>query len=391
MYIAAPYSRCDSQRGATLLLILLVMLSLGLVFGLGHRSRIFDGGAHPGFLVHSRLQDGRQALLQWAGQRITRTTPTLTPPGFLPYPDRNGDGNYDGTSDCLSGTGVAQNSWRTGRLPYVGERLPCESRDRGRAEASASASPMARRAMMSLDIREHDNEMLWYAASVNVLDDDRIGSYPDISVSSLMQRNSGWLTVCSQDGRLLGTDAAFVVIAPGKPLPGQRRRGRSPGRQQFLDAYPLTGAAPCDDLRESNADDNTIFIANSGAAHGPPFNDQLTFVRRNEYVSHLALAQARQLAALLQQHPFPYAARAGSRDGQCVAGLLHGNLPLRNGPSCSAMQQIPPYLADGHTAQYTQIHYTRSPDGERVTLAFEHCAMRFTVSNGGVSHAPGRC
>lgn len=391
MCTAAHYPRSVGQRGATLLLIMLVMLSLGVVLGLGNASHVFEGETHPDLSVNSRLRDARLALLQWAGQRLTLTTPTLTPPGFLPYPDRNGDGNYDGTSDCLSGTGLAQNSWRAGRLPFLGERLPCESRNRGRAEASASAAATASRAMMSLDIREHDGEMLWYAASVNVLDDDRIGTYPDISVASLLQRNSGWLTVCTQDGRLLSTDVAFVVIAPGVALPGQRRRAKAPGRQQFLDAYPLAGAAPCNGVLESNADNNTIFIANSGIGHVTPFNDRLTFVRRNEYVSHLALAQARQLAGLLQLQPFPYAARSGSGDGQCVPGLLDGRLPLRNGPSCSAMQQIPLYLADGHNAQYTQVHYTRSPDGERVTLAFEHCAMRFTVSHGGFSYAPGRC
>lgn len=390
-YGPARHGHRDRQHGAMLLLILLVVLTVGVGLGLGRTAPVLDGGAHGGALIHSRLQDGRRALLLWAGQRLTHTAPTLTPPGFLPYPDRNGDGNYDGTSDCLSGTGVARHAWRIGRLPYQGERLPCESRDRGRAEASVSAALPSRRAMMALDVREYNDEMLWYAASANVLDDDRIGTYPDISVSGLMRRDSGWLLVCAQDGRLLATDVAFVVIAPGPALAGQRRRGKAPARQQFLDAYPLAGPPPCNDVLESNADDNMIFIANSGASGGPPFNDQLTLVRRNEYVSRLALAQARQLAELLQLQPFPYAAGSGNNQGQCVPGLLDGRLPLSSTASCAAMQRVPPYLADVRSPQYTQLHYTRSPGGEQITLAFEHCAMRFTIRRGEFSYAPAQC
>ena len=391
MQLLMPDPTLHRQSGAGLLLILLVLLPLAVAFGLLAPARHSHNNAHRGMLIHTRLQDARQALLAWAGPRLTQTAATRTPPGFLPYPDRNGDGNYDGTADCLSGTGVANHAWRTGRLPFKGERLPCESRDHARAEVFATAAMPAQRALASLNIREHEDEMLWYAASVNVLDDDRIGNYPDISVSSLMQRDSGWLTVCAQNGQLLAADVAFVVLAPGPALPGQRRRGAAPGRQQFLDAFPLEGSAPCNNATESNADNNTIFIANSGATQGPPFNDQLTFVRRNEYVSRLALAQARYLAGLLQQQPFPYAAGVGSSDGRCVAGQIDGHLPLLGGPSCAAMHLIPPWLEGSRNPQYVQLRYMRSPAGDQVTLVFDHCAMRFTISHGGFSYAPAQC
>ncbi|MEM7026669.1 MAG: hypothetical protein AAF410_00405, partial [Pseudomonadota bacterium] len=44
-------------------------------------------------------------------------------PGMLPFPDRNGDGDYDGNSDCT--TGAVTNNLLLGRIPWQGQDNPC--------------------------------------------------------------------------------------------------------------------------------------------------------------------------------------------------------------------------------------------------------------------------
>ena len=83
------------QRGVVLLVMLAVLL-LGSAFFLVQRLNLASEAMLRDETTEHALAEARAALLGWALGHPGR-------PGMLPYPDRNADGNYDGSSDCPSG------------------------------------------------------------------------------------------------------------------------------------------------------------------------------------------------------------------------------------------------------------------------------------------------
>lgn len=385
MSLKPPSAAVRSQHGAALLLAMLLLFLLLLPL----MQPAWRSPSAPLDETGQALHVARRALLHWATARQHQGKAPLSM-GLLPYPDRDGDGNYDGTADCLSGSGLGQEAWRIGRLPFRGERWPCEGRALYQPEARDDAEHATRQVLRSLQVEMPDGP-LWYAASINVLDDDRMGRYPDASVAQLMSLRSGWLTLCRQDGALLAQDLAFIVIAPGPALPGQRRRARAPSRQHFLEGQPLQGSAPCHRQRESNADGDRVFVAPSHQHDLPAFNDRLLPVSRREYASHLARVQALQIARWLQEQ-WPPPAAAGE-DGRCQPGRLHGALPVIAAPECPLAAGIPSWLlpAARDNPHYRQLTYERDSAGQRVWLSFTGCAMRFEITRREIRHALPFC
>ena len=164
-----PSYRCDTQRGAALL-VLLVIISVAALYLFTDRLSVAQVRDERERKTADALSQAKQALVGRAAIDINR-------PGSLPCPDTNGDGSAQGFvgNDCPSYIGWLP--WKTLGLP---------------------------------DLRDADGERLWYVLS-NTLRDD--GSAEPINSDTPMS--------VTLDGN---ADMAAVIIAPGAPLPGQNGR-----------------------------------------------------------------------------------------------------------------------------------------------------------------------
>jgi len=218
-------------------------------------------------------------------------------PGGMPFPDRHGDGNYDGQSDCppaineqaVGGTPALA----LGRLPWLGQTAPCESFP---TMGGLAGNP-----------RDGAGESLWYAVSGNLLRFN-LGTYfggvaaetdpavnwfdpfvspPDTTdAPDVDDPPFDWLTVCDASGAVLSSRVAFVVIAPGAPVYRgdlgtgrlQSRAGAAPNPNEYLDRIVIAGAT-CD-TDNANADGQFVMaadaeLASTAGAAVDGFNDRL--------------------------------------------------------------------------------------------------------------------
>ncbi|MDK2123171.1 hypothetical protein [Parachitinimonas caeni] len=279
-YPAHPRPR--SQRGNTILLFLLVA-------GVGLMSLILSKLNTPNNQT-IREQQGTQPALNLAktalmGWALGRDDNLPVPPGLLPYPDRNADGNYDGFADCPSGAAPLTNNLFLGKLAWQGEIGPCESRDAG----------MPRQDSLSGELRDGAGERLWYVASQNVLDDAAGGSYTNLPGTAgnryITPANlktpplHPWLTVCNANGQVLSNQVAFIVIAPGEALTGQVRNGAAPAPANYLDRYTISGGTPPCNGVINHAVNNLVFV---NADPTNSFNDRIAYVTRDQFIDQLA-------------------------------------------------------------------------------------------------------
>ena len=107
------------------------------------------------------LKTAKLALMGWAVNHPVY-------PGALPMPDRNGDGDYDGDSDCYNG-GAIGNNLLLGKLPWRDAPGPCKD--------SALLSGLG------INVTDSSGEQLWYAVSHNLVYETP--EYPFISLSIL--------------------------------------------------------------------------------------------------------------------------------------------------------------------------------------------------------------
>ena len=245
---------------AALLLALLCAASLALAWAARTTAR-----DHEAATFHS-LQLAREALLAYAADRAIDAG---VGPGYLPCPDRDGDGWAEPTCGSLAGdSGQAQ---RLGLLPWKTLGLP--------------------------ELRDAEGEPLWYAvstrhkgllncaASVACVDMTPATALGTISVRDA---SGAWL----HDGRLgdaaraIEGGAAAVVIAPGAPIAraggsATQARGCAPGTcspASFLDLAPgLDDNASFQDRSDARAANGDGFIAGpvSGADGARLVNDRL--------------------------------------------------------------------------------------------------------------------
>ncbi len=274
------------------------------------------------------LAAARQALIGWAVAE-----PDF--PGGLPFPDRNGDGDYDGNSDCTSVTalpaGTPTPDIAIGRLPWRGLTTPCQNTSLGG---------------LSSNLRDGAGEGLWYAVSANLL---RVGDCsnvippqvdwaepfgthlppgttcpPPALPSPFPKTPFNWLTVLDANGAVLSDRVAFVVIAPGArvwrgDLPGsdklQDRSGAAPNAKNYLDRVTVGGTT------YDNADSDGVFIMAPDNTRGPDgvpsgtdgFNDRLVYVTVDELLPLIAERVLKVVAEALQNYQgmnnaYPWAA-----------------------------------------------------------------------------------
>lgn len=274
-----PARMAAGQRGVVLLVMLLMLLlgsSYVLVQRLNHVSEVMtldQATAHA-------LAEARAALLGWSAGHPDR-------PGMLPYPDRNGDGNYDGNSDCPAGAVNA--NMLLGRLPVSGQTAPC-------------IPPLSG---LGVKVTDGSGEGLWYAVSRNLLYQPSGGGYPAIN-PALPEVSTNWLTVRDAFGNVLSDRVAAVILAPGAPLRGQNRAGTAPAAANYLESATIGATS------YSNADFDGVFIA---AARGDAFNDQVVYITADELITLAERRVARGAQQCLQSYAsasagkLPWAAR----------------------------------------------------------------------------------
>lgn len=243
------------QSGIALLAfsVLLAIVSVGLlVERLSTRSQNNTARerASNEVLAHAKAN-----LIAWSVSHPTE-------PGRLPWPDRNGDGNYDGASDCVT-TGFSS-AHLLGRFPHAGDAAPCDVVSLGSFDVDGFGEP------------------LWYAVSRNLLwNRGQAATDPPLNPGLLDAGASyPWLTVRDENGNVLSNRVAAVIIAPGGVVANQARSGAAPSPGQYLDSVTV-GATTYDN---SDADLDFIMYPDSRktSTDSDSFNDQLIYITVDE-------------------------------------------------------------------------------------------------------------
>jgi len=324
----------SSQRGMVLILI-------AFIIGLGAAAFMFKMFNASSLQVEQDektmrvLGEAKAALIAWAVSHPNY-------PGQMPYPDRNGDGNYDGYSDCFATNVSFSYSFLLGRLPIHGLDPNCNNHG------------VTVTAALGADFRDATGEPLWYAVSKNLVHDyNGTGSNPIIN-PGIANIATDWIEVVDRNGNVISNRVAAVIIAPGTSVGAQDRSSAAPDANEYLDrivrssdGVPFKNYAlpPLEANQFIMGEDIRRVGANDTVFQKPYyFNDKLVFITADELLTALEARAANELKnALLNYYEpasgdrpngrgvgyFPYAASLGSsKDYACVTSNVVGILPI---------------------------------------------------------------
>lgn len=219
------------QRGIALMAMLVVVI-MGI-------AAMLIGSLNSTALKNEQQKKTAEALAQARDALIGRAVADNNMPGSLPCPDlvTNIPGTNvpnDGIADWLSGNDCPS---YIGRLPWKTLRLP--------------------------DLRDGNNERLWYALSPSFRDDD--------SARPLNSNTKGALAIYQTDGISLLTEtdysAVAVIFAPGTAI-GSQTRNSTADKNNAANYLDIANS-------RNNAAAAGPFIA---GAKSDSFNDQLLFL-----------------------------------------------------------------------------------------------------------------
>jgi hypothetical protein len=258
-----------------------------------------------------------RALIQAKDALIGLAVSHPVDPGMLPFPDRSNDGNYDGGADCLPVTVLVSNTHLLGHLPWQGQGGPC------------IGDPGAMG-----DLRDGTGAPLWYAVSENLVrrSDGSAFQDPPINPDWADLAPWPWITVRGGDGAVLSDRVAFVVIAPGVPLPGQSRSGL-PAPADYLDSVTIGGTT------HSNADFDQDFIIHPDSRRtadaGDSFNDRLVYVTIDELMPGIERRVLGTVAQALRTYRddfgvYPWLSPFGDPGFHGAAGVREGHVPFHS-------------------------------------------------------------
>lgn len=200
------------QQGAVLLLMTLVLAVSATAFAFKALNQS-NVQIEREKITLNALTEAKAAVIGWSVSH-----PNL--PGSMPFPDRNGDGNYDGNSDCYTGT--FNYSFLLGQLPWLGQTNPC------------TALPLTG---FGVDVRDGSGNRLWYAVSRNLVHDYQTGTDPIINPGIITSPTYNWMTVYDKRGNLISNRVAVVIIAPGAIVGAQDRSAAAPNASEYLDSF----------------------------------------------------------------------------------------------------------------------------------------------------------
>ena len=293
------------------------------------------------------LNEAKQALIAWSVSHKYN-------PGQMPWPDRNGDGVYDGSSDCV--TTPFQYSFLLGQLPSKPDTSPCLDPNNGlTVYAGLSTYPS-----LGQEFRDAQGNRFWYAVSRNLVYDSENNESPIINPGMINPpytitpylRQGGtqpypWLKVLDRNSNLVSDRVAVVIIAAGDPLVGQNRAAVAPNVSEFLDSFKI-GAANYKNSDSALVDEDFIMGEDSRnvAASDPTFvqpynfNDKLVYITIDELMAALEKRVGEQVRTSLKTYQdtngyYPYAAQLGTTVMYSGAqNLKSGFLPV-NPQNCS--------------------------------------------------------
>lgn len=227
----ARHTGLDRQRGIALMVMLVIVV-------MGITAVLISSLSSTG-LQNARQKTTSDALAQAKDALLGRAVADNNMPGSLPCPDimTNIPGTNvpnDGIADLLSGNDCPS---YIGRLPWKTLGLP--------------------------DLRDGNNERLWYALSPAFRDDD--------SARPLNSNTKGTLAIYHADGSSTLTEAGYsavaVIFSPGNPVGAQTRN--SVAEQNSAGNYLDIASG------RNNASASGPFIAGTNSES---FNDQLVFI-----------------------------------------------------------------------------------------------------------------
>ena len=323
------------QKGAALIFIAFI-LGLGAAVYVLKTYNSDAAKARQDEKTYQALKEAKVALIAWAVNHPNT-------PGLMPYPDRNGDLNYDDTSDCYASNINFSPTFTIGRLPLFKSDSNCVN-----AKNTVTSGLVG-------DFRDGSGERLWYEVSQNLLHDyknngDPAGMAPVINPSIINTPTYGWFVVVDRSGKVLSDRVVAVIIAPGGPVGSQDRSSGIADANQYLDKVVMASgktyknytyydsAIPMlkqefivgDDLRLVSKDDPTY---KNQTVEPYYFNDKLIYITIDELMDALERRAAQEAKAQLRNHrlvngAYPYAAVLGDANNACSEVNLKGFLPV---------------------------------------------------------------
>jgi hypothetical protein len=283
----------STQKGASLLIMLLLVLGIGLGVLAGDAARWGSPQPRTEMRTLAALAEAKQAL-------IGRAVADDDRPGSLPCPDAltNVPGNEpgDGIADVIVGTECPS---------YIG-RLPWKT-------------------LGLTDLRDEYGERLWYALSPKFR--DHAAAQPinsDTKADTIVFADSAASTLTAQ--------AVAVIFAPGMPLSGQQRDGTSA-------PCAVTGTTILRTLCATNYLDVAAGVNNASASGpyitaqpGDAFNDRIAVLTTADLMPLVEMRVATELRTVLVEYKaesvcqcYPWA--AADTSGISIPGLNRGRIP----------------------------------------------------------------
>ncbi len=307
----------NKQKGLALMMLVFVLALAITAYSL-KAFNTADIKEEKSMKTAAALTEAKSALIGWSVSHPIH-------PGIMPFPDRSGDGNYDGNSDCFN-TNPGFNLL-IGRLPFLGQTAPCTAPSPGLASS----------------LVDGEGEQLWYAVSRNLI---RSTFIPTINPSIADAPLENWLVVRDKNGQVISDRVAAVILAPGAPIANQDRSGGLAGPGAYLDSITITGVNyRNDDYTVADesfviADDlQTVSTTDPRYLQPYEFNDQLVYITIDELMLALEKRAIGEVAFSLRNYYtasagvsadryYPYAAALGDTNHTCVDGVLQGGIPL---------------------------------------------------------------
>lgn len=303
------------QKGVALIVFAILMLiTVGSLYIANTRTS-FTPKVKARMDSQYALSQARDALMAFSlGYYYNAASPAVPPAtvpfsnilGRLPFPDRNQDTptrDYNGESDCI--TGALQNNHLIGKFPWRREGTPCPNFE------------------INLDVRDSSGERLWYAVSRNMVRHNSNTAFN----SDTLNITTNWITVYDQFGNILSNRVAFVLLAPGKSINGQRRTAIAPAIR-YLDSFNVPGVGVV-----NNYDAIPDFVI---ADESNTFNDQLIYVTIDQLMPLIEKRVLSEFRSLLGNHQttngaYPWPALLGDQNNDCDNTLTSGFIAISGG------------------------------------------------------------
>jgi hypothetical protein len=366
-----------AQKGAVLIFLAFI-LGLGAVAYLLKTFNTDNVKAKQDEKTYQTLKNAKQALIAWAV-----SNPNV--PGLMPYPDRNGDGNYDDTSDCYASNVNFNLNFVIGRLPLFRSDPNCVTHD---TIDLSGLHDMTAASGLSNDFRDGTGERLWYEVSQNLLHDYKStgshsnGTTPIINPDIVNNPTYPWLVVRDRNGSVMSNRVAAVILSPGSPIGTQDRSSGIADANQYLDkivmangtqyknyGYPLPGLPQefivGDDMKTVAKNDPTY---KNQAVEPYYFNDKLVYITIDELMYALEKRVAAEVKVAVKNYKLstgynPYAAIMGAdKNYSCVMGKLAGALPIKpsHSSSCTYTRSGTPSTSSCSFTEVASVIFTKT-------------------------------